>query len=439
MNEDKPIVRIAPSPTGNLHIGTARTALFNYLHARRTGGTFLVRIEDTDKERSTPEFEANIIEGMQWLGLEWDGFARQSERTAIYAAHVSKLIQSGAAYVSHNEPEGSRQGVVRFRNPGTTITFDDTVRGRVTFDTAELGDFVIARSTTDPLYHLAVVIDDHEMGVNHIIRGEDHISNTPRQILIQEAIGASRPKYTHIPLILAPDRSKLSKRHGATSISQYRDDGFEPDALVNYLSLLGWNPGTEQEIFSRDELISSFDIEKIQKGGAVFDIVKLTWFNREHIKRLSDEDRAERFTSAIPAPYSEHAHVCRAVMPTILERAGTWKEVTDTFSSGEYEWAFQAPDVAREMIFWKEERDPQTTASILKEVRSLIPDTRDTEKLREAIWPFAEEKGKGGVLWPLRVSLTGREKSPDPFTVISIIGPEEARKRIEKAISVLEA
>jgi glutamyl-tRNA synthetase len=402
------------------------------------GGAFLVRIEDTDKERSTPEFEANIIEGMQWLGLEWDGFARQSERTDLYADYIAKLVESGAAYVSNNEPERSRQGVVRFRNPGSTITFDDSVRGTVTFDTAELGDFVIARSTTDPLYHLAVVIDDHEMGVNHIIRGEDHISNTPRQILIQQAIGASRPKYTHIPLILAPDRSKLSKRHGATSISQYRDDGFEPDALVNYLSLLGWNPGTEQEIFSRDELITSFDIEKIQKGGAVFDIVKLTWFNREHIKRLGDEDRTERYLSAIPAPYSEHTDVCRAVMPTILERAGTWKEVAGTFTNGEYEWAFRAPDVPRDMIFWKEERDPRATASILREVHNLIPDTRDVESLRGAIWPFAEEKGKGGVLWPLRVALTGREKSPDPFTVISIIGPEEAKSRVAKAISTLE-
>lgn len=285
---EKIVVRIAPSPTGNLHIGTARTALFNFLFARQNNGTFIVRIEDTDKERSKKEYEDNILDGFKWLGISHDAFYRQSEREEIYKSYLKKLIEDGYAYISKEEvtEEGKRSEVIRFKNPNTKISFFDLIRGEVVFDTTDLGDFVIARSETEPLYHLAVVIDDHEMGVTHVIRGEDHISNTPRQILILEAIGASRPIYGHIPLILGPDRSKMSKRHGATSIAQFRDRGYLPEAIVNYLALLGWNPGTEKEIFDIEELIKIFDVKKIQKGGAIFDEEKLKWVNKEHIKKV---------------------------------------------------------------------------------------------------------------------------------------------------------
>ena len=228
-----PRTRFAPSPTGVLHLGGARTALFNYLFARRHGGEFLLRIEDTDRKRSRTEYEDEILDSMRWLSLEWDSFSRQSERVEHYREALSRLIESGAAYVSKEtaEKEGDRDEVIRFKNPNNEITFSDSVRGTVTFKTEDLGDFVIARAADEPLYHLTVVVDDAAMNITHVIRGEEHISNTPRQILLQEALGYSRPSYVHIPLILAPDRSKLSKRHGAVSVMEYKDRGYLPDAL----------------------------------------------------------------------------------------------------------------------------------------------------------------------------------------------------------------
>ncbi|MFQ5662055.1 MAG: glutamate--tRNA ligase, partial [Candidatus Paceibacteria bacterium] len=247
MNKKKVITRIAPSPTGELHIGTARSALFNYLYAKQNGGEFIVRIEDTDKERSKKEFEKDILEGFEWLGLGSDEVFKQSERTSIYKKYIKQLLDDGVAYISKEkskQEEGKEIEVVRLKNPGKKVEFIDLIRGEIEFDTTELGDFVIARNQDEPLYHLAVVVDDHEMGITHIIRGEDHISNTPRQILIQEALGFERSKYAHIPLILAPDRSKLSKRgDNATSISEYKEKGYISSALVNYMALLGWNPG----------------------------------------------------------------------------------------------------------------------------------------------------------------------------------------------------
>ncbi|MEK9172007.1 MAG: glutamate--tRNA ligase family protein, partial [Patescibacteria group bacterium] len=272
------------SPTGPLHIGNVRTALYNYIFAKKNGGDFIVRIEDTDKARSKKEYEDSILENLEWLGLKRDGeLLHQSERTEIYKKYLQKLIDENKAYIS-TETEGENREVVRFRNPNKFVQFDDLIRGTVEFDTTELKDFVIAKSVDEPLYHLAVVIDDFESGITHVIRGEDHISNTPRQILIQEAIGAPRPLYAHLPLILAQDRSKLSKRkHGeSVSLGYYRNKGYSPEAIINYLALLGWNPGTEQEIFTLPELVNVFDLERVHKGGAIFDEKKLAWVNRKH-------------------------------------------------------------------------------------------------------------------------------------------------------------
>ena len=252
LSKDSPIItRFAPSPTGFLHLGSARTAFFNYLYARKNKGKFILRIEDTDKERSTREFEEDIINALSWLKIPYETLYKQSERTDIYKKYLKKLVDEDKAYVSKEEvkKEGHREEVIRFRNPNKKIKFADLVRGDIEFDTTDLGDFVIAKSSEEPLYHLAVVVDDFEMGITHVIRGEDHISNTPRQILIGEALGAPRPQYAHIPLILAPDRSKLSKRHGALAIAEYRNRGYMSEAICNYLALLGWNPGTDQEIF----------------------------------------------------------------------------------------------------------------------------------------------------------------------------------------------
>ncbi len=288
-----PIVRFAPSPTGPLHIGGARTALFNYIFAKQTGAKFILRIEDTDKERSEKKYEEEIIDGLAWLGIAYDEVYRQSERTEIYQKHLNALIAKGAAYVSREkkkEGEGEVE-VVRFRNPNKRVTFNDIVRGEVSFDTTELKDFVIAKSMSEPLYHLAVVVDDFEMGVTHIIRGEDHISNTPRQILIQEALGAPRPLYAHLPLILASDRSKLSKRkHGETvSLAYYRAQGILPAAMVNFLALLGWHPSASDAsvVLSFADLVSQFQLERVQKGGAVLDANKLNWLNKQYQKKIA--------------------------------------------------------------------------------------------------------------------------------------------------------
>ena len=396
MNTDKNIVvRMAPSPTGNLHIGTARTTLFNYLFAKRYGGKFIMRIEDTDKERSSKEFEENILVGLKWLGLEHDEFYRQSERTEIYKSYVQKMLDNGTAYISKEEvvEEGQRSEVIRFKNPNKKVVFDDLIRGQIEFDTTELKDFVIARSVDEPLYHLAVVVDDHEMKVSHVIRGEDHISNTPRQILIQEAIGATRPAYAHLPLILDTDRKKLSKRkHGeAVWVDFYKNQGYLPSALVNYFALLGWNPGTEQEIFTLEELTKVFDIDKIQKGGAIFDIKKLDWVNKEHIKLLPEEEQL--------------------------------KIIAKDFDTTE------TPILDKDKIAWKASNAREALIHLTKIVGML----RD----EKAVMQYAEEVGKGNVLWPLRYALSGKDKSPGPFILIELLGVKESMKRVQSAIEKL--
>lgn len=441
------VTRFAPSPTGVLHVGSVRTALFSFLYARKHGGTFVLRIEDTDKERSKKEYEENIIEGLRWLGIIHDEFYRQSERGDVYKKYLEQLIASGAAYISQEEQadEGKRTSVIRFKNPNTKVVFRDEVRGDIEIDTTDLGDFVIAKDLDTPLYNFAVVVDDFDMGVTHVIRGDDGIANTPRQILIQEALGAPRPIYAHLPLILAPDRSKLSKRHGAVSVTEYRDKGYLPEALLNFLALIGWNPGGEQEVFSLPELIELFTLEKIQKAGAVFNSEKLNWLNRHYLQALS-EDVALRMVLGVVPPqiklrggFSE-ARV-RKLLPVILERADHLQGVRDAFAAGEYDYAFAAPEYQPEKLLWKNDTDAMATAKRLETVIDLlqtVPDTQfDAETIKQAVWDFAEEEGRGSVLWPIRFALSGREKSPDPFTIAAIIGKEETITRLMRAMRML--
>ena len=438
---------MAPSPTGHLHIGTARTALFNYLFARRMGGTFILRTEDTDKERSKKEYEDEILEGLNWLGITWDSFYRQSERAAIYRGYLEKIIADGTAYISKEESKmrpGEFVEVVRLKNPNKIITFSDEIRGEISFDTTELGDLVIARSLDDALYHFTVVVDDHEMGVTHVIRGEDHISNTPRQILIQEAIGAERPIYAHLPLILAPDRSKLSKRHGAVMLSEYERQGFIQPAIINYLALLGWNPGTDQELYTLEDLVRVFDLSGIQKGGAVFDTEKLKWFNKEYLRMLPEEKFVDYLAPAILPHLESHPQFSELrfakLLPTIRERIATRDEATADAEAGEYDFAFKAPAPDPTMLKWKNDASPRDAVPRLQKLAELvarIPEEATPGEVKEYIWDYAEEVGKGEVLWPLRVALTGRERSPDPFTVIHILGSAEAYKRINTACDTI--
>ena len=443
----KVITRFPPSPTGLFHIGSARTALFNYLFAKQNNGKMLFRLEDTDQARSKKEFEENILESLEWLGLDFDGeIHRQSERTEVYKKYLNKMIENGNAYVSQEkEGTGDRQEVIRFKNPNIKIAFDDLIRGKIEFDTTELGDFVLAKSLTEPLYHLAVATDDFETGVTHIIRGEDGISNTPRQILIQEAIKAPRPIYAHLPLILAPDRSKMSKRHGAVSVQEYKQKGYLPEAMLNYLALLGWNLGTEQEIFSKDELLEKFDLKKVQKGGAIFDIEKLNWINKEHIKLLPAENFKEKVLEFLPSETKKLMTADREmfdkILPIIKERVEKFEDVTKMAKAGDLDYYFIQPEYETKKLLWKDETSLENTKKHLVKIIELLENATEwtAENIKESVWDYATEQGRGFVLWPARYALSGKEKSPDPFSLAEILGKKETLERLNYAIQKINS
>ncbi len=436
----KIITRIPPSPTGLLHIGTVRTALFNNLFTQQNNGKMLFRLEDTDKERSKKEYEINIVDGLKWLGLNYDGeISRQSEKTEIYKKYLEKMIEDGFAYEAEESKEGSSK-IIRFKNPNKEVIFQDLIRGEVKFDTTELKDFVIAKSLEEPLYHLTVVVDDFEGEVTHIIRGEDHISNTPRQILIQEAIKAERPIYAHLPLILAPDKSKMSKRFGAVSIDEYKNQGYLQSAIINYLALLGWSPENEQEIFTLKELIEKFDIKKVHKGGAIFNIEKLNWINKEHMKLMSDEDfknKVLEFSSnQSKNNFEKYPQIFEKLLFIIKERIEKFSDVIGMEKEGDLDYYFSQPKYDLEKIFWKNENDTETLKIHLEKSIEILNSVEDfsAEKIKEALWGYASEEGKGSVLWPMRYALSGKDKSPDPFTLCEILGKEETIKRLNYAI-----
>lgn len=432
------VTRFPPSPTGLFHIGSARTALFNYLFAAREGGTMYLRFEDTDRERSKKEYEEDILAGLDWLGISYSLASplRQSEKTDEYRSHLHTLIEKGFAYEAEEAESGGGK-VIRFKNPNVRITFPDLIRGEVSFDTTELKDFVIARNADSPLYHLTVVVDDHDQGVTHVIRGEDHVSNTQRQILILEALGFERPHYAHMPLILAPDKSKLSKRHGAISVNEYRAQGYLPEALINYLALLGWNPGTEQELFSLPQLVQEFDIAKIHKSGAIFDIEKLRWLNRQHMSLVEQDIFVDEVLGRVP---SWNKPMAEKIIQLIRERISVWSDL-DTIKD-ELDFFFNEPGLEPGKIPGKGS-DAEKAKKHLAEARKLLDATPSEEMMtpegvKDVLWGYAEAEGKGAVLWPLRYALTGRERSPDPFTVAAIIGKDASLNRIDTALKALE-
>lgn len=444
----KVITRFPPSPTGYFHIGSARTALFNYLFAAHSGGTMYLRFEDTDRERNKEEYEKDIVEGLKWLGIQYTKpeVFRQSERTEVYRKHLKTLIEKGAAYEAEASTDNPDKKVVRFKNAGVRITFMDLVRGEVSFDTAELKDFIIAKNTDEPLYHLAVVVDDYEMGITHVIRGEDHISNTPRQILILEALGFERPQYAHIPLILATDRTKLSKRHGAVSINEYREEGYLPEALVNYLALLGWNPGGEQELFSLEELAAKFTLEQVHKSGAVFDIEKLKWFNREYVRKMPADEFVLYSMPIVQGALAERQvewseEVGKRLVPILQHSISTKTELATMAKAGEYDFFFTSPkpDTSRIPEKKSSREEALTHLGEARRVLEALSGDFNEANVKNGLWDYATEKGRGAVLWPLRYSLSGKEKSPDPFVIASIIGKEETLKRINAAIAALTA
>ncbi len=443
------VTRFAPSPTGKFHIGGVRSALFNYLYARQHNGKFILRSEDTDEARSKKEYEDYFLEVFSWLGITYDEFYRQSERLPIYRKYLEKLIAENKAYLSKETPkeEGQRSEVIRFRNPGTKVTFLDQVLGEISFDTKELGDFVIARDVNSPLYHFAVVVDDFEMGVTHIIRGQEHVSNTPRHILIQEALKAPRPIYAHVSIILNHERAKLSKRDSRVMPAlEYRDAGYLPEAITNFVALLGWNPGTEKELFTRDELITSFSIDRLQKPGAIFNPEKLLWFNREYISQLSPDtfaSYAKKFLLPETLAVLNEKGLFEALIPIMRERIQTFGELTAMDREGEFSYFIHAPAYDSKKITWKGET-PAATGARLGHVHDILKNLPKednawtSEAIKNALFPYATAEGRGQVLWPLRYALSGREKSPDPFTIAGIIGRDETLSRITHAISKLD-
>lgn len=475
---NKPVrVRLAPSPTGLLHIGLVRTALFNWLFARQKQGAFILRIEDTDGERSEKKYEQEILEGLLWLGLSWDegpildspkyigeyGPYRQSERGLIYKNHLTKLIEEKRAYYCYctkeeleaqrqamlaqglppkydghcrnleKAPAGKKPEVIRFKTPETKVEFKDIIRGKVSFDAGTFGDLVIAKDTENPLYNFAVVIDDSLMKISHVIRGEDHISNTPKQILLQRALGLEEVSYAHLPLILNPDRSKLSKRHVETSLLEYRNQGYLPKAVINFLALLGWHPEQDREILSIQELVKEFDLKRVQKSGAIFNTEKLEWLNKEYVKNLSTEEITDSLEPFLKAKsVSVPKHLLSKIV--VLERArmknlNNFLEIAGFF--------FQLPNYEASLLVWQKESS-QKIKTILKESLEVIRNIKASEFnrriLAESLANMVDKEGRGPVFWPLRVAVSGLAASPDPLEIIEILGPEETEKRLLIAI-----
>lgn len=450
-----PVTRIAPSPTGTLHIGTARTALFNYLFAKKHNGSFILRFEDTDRKRSKEEYEDDILDALQWLSLKPDVVVRQSDRTTLYTNAIQRLLKNGRAYVSKEQSKrdpAQEVEVVRFKSTNSLISFTDTVRGDISVDISDLGDFVIARSITDPLYHLAVVVDDMEMGVTHILRGDDHIINTPRQLALIEALEGDRPVYTHIPLIHSPSGGKLSKRKDATAITEFRDRGYASEAIVNALALMGWSPKHDNEVFSLSELVSSFTLEGIQKKEAIFNEKKLQWFHRQHVREM-DVTRLRRevvpsLMRRFPMRSRLQPRSVKALLHTVRETCPLFKEVRDAVSSGAYDFYFMKPVYEAPLLMPKGESVAEAgirnVLTALQETQRLLSTLGaytkwDEERIQKHLLKHAEEWGKSLVLWPLRVALSGQAKSPSPFFIASVIGKRQTMKRVKAACAALES
>lgn len=445
-HHSKVITRFAPSPTGAAHAGSYRTAMFAWLFARHHGGEFILRIEDTDTARNQEGSDTQIIESLAWLGIDYDHRYRQSDQVGRHQEVMEELIARGSAYISREEAKdgsGIIKDIIRFKNPNKVVTIHDLIRGEVSIDTTDLGDFVIGKSLTEPIFHLANVVDDHDEGVNHVIRAEEHLANTPRQILIFEAMGWEIPTYAHLPIVLGTDKQKLSKRRGALPMLAYRDLGYLPEAVFNCVAMVGWNPGqgSEQEIFSREELIATFDLAQVQKSSAVFNPEKLNWFNREYIKKLDQATQYNLLEQAFPATFILPATIDKEkLFPVMIERIEYFTQITESLQQGEYDYLVTLPSYSSQSLVWKT-CDLATTITHLTSVMNAWTDHAgdwDATTLKSLVWDYAQTHGAGNVLWPTRYALSGRDKSPDPFTLASILGKTTTLERLAHAIKMLQ-
>ena len=459
-------VRFAPSPTGFLHIGGVRTALFNWLFARHHGGKFILRIEDTDLSRSTEESIQEILESMRWLGLDWDeGPFRQTERQEIYTKKIMHLLSTGKAYHCYCTPEELDQKrndaqkaglkpkydgkcrnrtdipekpyVVRFKAPQEgSVVVEDMLRGKVIFDIAELDDLIIQRTDGTPTYNFVVVVDDSEMGITHVIRGDDHLSNTPRQCLLYDALDFKRPRFSHISMILGQDKTRLSKRHGATSALAYRDMGYMPDAMINYLARLGWSHG-DQEIFSREEMIEHFSFESVHTSAAVFDADKLSWLNEHYIKSTPTQELAKHLephlvkTKVLQKDHGLSWQEIARVVPCLNERSKTLLEMAEK-SAFFFKKQVEFDEKARNK-FLTDEAKP-LIEKIITELAAL--ESYSLENIESLFKKIVEEEGikLGKLAQPARVALTGATVSPGIYDVILLLGKEETLKRLKNVV-----
>ena len=466
--------RFAPSPTGYLHLGNARTAIFSYLFARHNNGNFVLRIEDTDRERSTKEYEDMLIEDLKWLGLDWDEFYRQSERFDIYKEYVNKLLEEGKAYpcfctpeeLEREREEARKKGIpyrysgkcrrltkeeaeklkregkpftVRFKVPeNRTVVFEDLIKGHIAINTDDFGDFIIVRSDGTPTYNFVVVVDDALMGITHVIRGEDHIPNTPKQILIYEALGFPVPKFAHLPVILGEDRSKLSKRHGAVSVRAYREEGYMPEALFNYLCLLGWSsPEEGREIFSKEELIKLFDLKDVNDSPAVFNKEKLKWMNGVYIREILPIDtlleRAIPFLERAGYDVSDREYVQKVISYTrdsydtlseMVERLRAF--FVDDFEIKEELWAFIDDEKVYDILNLFLEKIRENKPETPDEVKKLVKEIQKTLKVKPPkVWKS------------VRIVLTGETEGVGIDILIAVLPKEKIEKRILKVLEKL--
>lgn len=475
-------VRFAPSPTGDPHVGNIRTALFNYLYAKHTGGKFIIRIEDTDQVRLKEGSDEAIFESLRWLGITWDEGPdiggphtpyRQSERLPLYKKHALDLVEKGMAYycfctserlenmrklqeAAKKAPMYDRKClsltseevqakidagepyVIRLKVPRDGNTeFNDLIRGKVSFENSVVDDQVLIKSDGFPTYHMACVVDDHYMAITNVIRAEEWISSTPKHIILYEAFGWTPPKFAHAPMVLAPDRSKLSKRHGATGVIQFKDLGYLPEALVNFLAFLGWAPTDEREIFSLDELGKEFEIERVNKAGAIFDMNKLDWYNGYYIRHIKTDDLAKRVLpflekAGMKIEYNDYLVNCVALVQERMKTLAEGPELLDFF--------FSEPEYDASLLIPKKS-DSNITKAALTKCREVLASLNDWEHdpMEAVLRASAEELGvkSGQILWPLRAALTGKNASPGAFEVTLVLGKEEVLKRLDKAIEKL--
>ena len=462
VSEDSSVrVRIAPSPTGFAHLGTASTALCNVLFARANAGTFVLRVDDTDLERNRPEYEQVIYEGLHWLGLDWDEGPdkggphapyRQSERLDVYKEHAARLLGESKAYRCYctaeeldaerkqaqaekrpykysrrclnDPPAGRTEFTVRFKVPGGDVRFIDMIRGEMSFDSGLIGDFIILKSDTYPTYNFASPVDDATMAITHVIRGEEHLSNTPYQLMLIDALGYARPRaYAHMPLILAKDGSKMSKRkHPELNLMLYREQGYLPEALLNYLALLGWNPGTEQEIFTFDELVRAFSFERVQHGGARFDWEKLNWINGEYIRALSDEELTRRLKPFLPQ--LDEATILRAA-PALKTRL---TKLADAAALLDYLWTDPPPQAL----------EPDAVERVRAAMKALQNVQWEPAAIHEALMAVVEASGLGPnkTFMPIRLAVTGKKISPPIDYTLALLPREAAMSRLARVAGV---